>query len=96
MKAVIEKVLGLCGVLLLGGFFWLGVPRCSEIDTLAKDERLYQDILCRRVKAEYFFEPDRGKLTKDEWRAAIRAYRGADVDDADVVIRRLVERLRPR
>lgn len=89
MKAIVI-VLGLCGVLLLG------VPSCSDVDALSKDERLYQDLLCERVKAEYFFEPERGKLTTDEWRAAIRAYRDSDVDALDGVVQRLAERLKPR
>lgn len=84
--------------LLTVGFLWLGLPRCSEVEAMEASERLWVDVLCQRVRAEYFFEPEPGRLSVSEWREVLRAYREADVleDEDDAVMERLVSRLRGR
>lgn len=89
------KMMGLVSLVL--GFLWLGVPRCSDVDYLDKQERGWVEILCRQVRSKYFFEPNPQAMTADEWRSAVRSYRAADnVPEADAVLRRLADRLRGR
>lgn len=103
------KTLKMMGVVsLVLGFLWLGVPKCSEVDYLDKQERQWVERLCREVRSEYFFEPAPDKMSAAEWRAVIGAYRAAEQQElatlekrpeafeslTDPVLRRLAERLR--
>jgi hypothetical protein len=101
---------GLSGVLLLGGFLWLGVPRGSEVEFLEKQDRQQVAFLCRMVLLEHFLDAKPEALSVAEWRAVLAEYRAASaLDDADLaspnptfpghgsaVIDRLVARLRGR
>lgn len=111
MKRFWDFLRGLGGVLLLlGGFLWLGVPRCTEVETLEKPEMQQVAFLCRMVLLEHFVDAKPEMLTGREWRAVLAEYRAASaLDDADLrsvqptfpnhalaVIERLAARLRGR
>lgn len=110
MKRFRDFLRGLGGVLLLGGFVWLGVPRCSEMETLTREERQQVAFLCRMVLLEHFVDAKPEMLTGREWRTVLAEYRAASaLDDADLrsvqptfpnhamaVIERLAARLRGR
>lgn len=96
--------------LLTLGFLWLGVPRCSEVDYLEKQDRQQVEYLCRMVLLEHFLGAKPEALTVKEWKAVLAEYRSAAALDAQdlesktptfpdhtgAVVDRLAARLRGR
>jgi len=110
MKRFWDFLCGLGSVLLLGGFLWLGVPRCSEVNSLNELERQQVAVLCRTVLLEHFLDAKPESLTVRDWQAVLAEYRSAAAldardleslnpafpDHAGQVIDRLAARLRGR
>ena len=85
MNRFLSVLRSLGGVLLLGGFLWLGVPRCSEVDSLEKQDREQVEYLCRMVLLEHLVDAKLEALSVPEWQAVLQEYRAASaLDDADL------------
>lgn len=78
MKTIKATVL----TLLTLGFLWLGVPRCSEVETLDKQERQQVEYLCRMVLLEHLQTVTPEMLTVKEWKFVVSEYRRAEAADA--------------
>lgn len=100
------KVTGM--TLLILGFLWLGMPRCTEVETLEKLEREQVAHLCQLVLRQHFLTVKPEMLSPKEWRVAMSEYRQAEAldaqdlerqnpafpDHASAVIERLAARLK--
>jgi hypothetical protein len=67
---------------LLALFLGLGVPSCSEVETLDKKDRQQVEYLCRMVLLEHLLEVKPDALSAREWKTVLAEYRRAEAADA--------------
>lgn len=92
MRRLTKFVSGAVGLVLLAGFFWLGLAsQCSEVPVLTDAERFSVNLLCLTAKARTGVEVRREMLRTAEWRSWARRWReaeAAEVRDVEAVLKR--------
>lgn len=92
MRRFADWVSGAVGLVLLAGFFWLGLAsQCSEVPVLTDAERSAVNVLCLTAKARAGVEVRREMLRTAEWRLWVQRWREAEAAEArdfDAVLKR--------